>query len=166
MGKPDKQAWKILLLLLSLGIINCKPLLLTSSSYDLTLLAGVCSASQECVKCLFHVAVRRELKVMQVVMHPHIIRLYEIIETHSDIYVVMEYVESGDLFDYIVLNGRLPEEEACHFFQQVQTLVFLQFVLLIHHMNKQQLNKLAECMLSHLNRVFKGCLSLSSSTFS
>jgi 5'-AMP-activated protein kinase catalytic alpha subunit len=45
--------------------------------------------------------------------------MYEIIETHSDIYVVMEYVESGDLFDYIVLNGRLPEEEARHFFQQV-----------------------------------------------
>jgi 5'-AMP-activated protein kinase catalytic alpha subunit len=56
---------------------------------------------------------------MQLVMHPHIVRLYEIIETHSDIYVVMEYVESGDLFDYIVLNGRLPEEEARHFFQQV-----------------------------------------------
>ncbi|KAH8963954.1 hypothetical protein BDL97_04G038100 [Sphagnum fallax] len=63
--------------------------------------------------------VRRELKVMQVVMHPHIVRLYEIIETHSDIYVVMEYVESGDLFDYIVLNGRLPEDEARHFFQQI-----------------------------------------------
>jgi 5'-AMP-activated protein kinase catalytic alpha subunit len=58
--------------------------------------------------------VRRELRIMQLVMHPHIVRLYEIIETHSDI-----YVESGDLFDYIVLNGRLPEEEARHFFQQV-----------------------------------------------
>jgi 5'-AMP-activated protein kinase catalytic alpha subunit len=56
---------------------------------------------------------------MQMVKHPHIVRMYEIIETHSDIYVVMEYVESGDLFDYIVLNGRLPEEEARHFFQQV-----------------------------------------------
>jgi 5'-AMP-activated protein kinase catalytic alpha subunit len=63
--------------------------------------------------------VRRELKIMQLVMHPHIVRLYEIIETYSDIYVVMEYVESGDLFDYIVLNGRLPEGEARHFFQQV-----------------------------------------------
>jgi hypothetical protein len=33
-------------------------------------------------------------------------------------------VESGDLFDYIVLNGRLPEEEARHFFQQVWTYCF------------------------------------------
>ncbi|KAG0590156.1 hypothetical protein M758_1G074800 [Ceratodon purpureus] len=63
--------------------------------------------------------VRRELKIMQVVTHPHIVRLYEIIETLSDIYVVMEYVESGDLFDFIVLHGRLHEDDARHFFQQI-----------------------------------------------
>jgi serine/threonine protein kinase len=65
------------------------------------------------------VAVRRELKIMQLVTHPHVVRLYEIIETPSDIYVVMEYVESGDLFDFIVLHGRLHEDDARHFFQQV-----------------------------------------------
>lgn len=63
--------------------------------------------------------VRRELKIMQMVTHPHIVRLYEIIETRSDIYVVMEYVESGDLFDFIVLHGRLHEDDARHFFQQI-----------------------------------------------
>lgn len=52
-------------------------------------------------------------------MHPHIIRLYEVIETQSDIYVVMEYVKSGELFDYIVEKGRLQEDEARRFFQQV-----------------------------------------------
>ncbi|XP_024392471.1 SNF1-related protein kinase catalytic subunit alpha KIN11 isoform X3 [Physcomitrium patens] len=63
--------------------------------------------------------VRRELKIMQIVTHPHVVRLYEIIETFSDIYVVMEYVESGDLFDFIVLHGRLHEDDARHFFQQL-----------------------------------------------
>ena len=53
-------------------------------------------------------------------MHPHIIRLYEVVETNSDIYVVMEYVNSGELFDYIVEKGRLHEEEARMFFQQVR----------------------------------------------
>ena len=53
-------------------------------------------------------------------MHPHIIRLYEVVETNSDIYVVMEYVKSGELFDYIVEKGRLHEEEARMFFQQVR----------------------------------------------
>lgn len=52
-------------------------------------------------------------------MHPHIIRLYEVVETQTDIYVVMEYVKSGELFDYIVEKGRLNEEEARIFFQQV-----------------------------------------------
>ena len=71
---------------------------------------------------------------MQVVAHPHIVRLYEIIETLSDIFVVMEYVESGDLFDFIVLHGRLHEDDARHFFQQVRlkpwTSGFLKFIQL------------------------------------
>ncbi|PIA35641.1 hypothetical protein AQUCO_03500179v1 [Aquilegia coerulea] len=63
--------------------------------------------------------VRREIKILRLFMHPHIIRLYEVIETPADIYVVMEYVKSGELFDYIVEKGRLQEEEARNFFQQI-----------------------------------------------
>ncbi|CAA3017419.1 SNF1-related kinase catalytic subunit alpha KIN10 isoform X1 [Olea europaea subsp. europaea] len=63
--------------------------------------------------------VRREIKILRLFMHPHIIRQYEVVETHSDIYVVMEYVKSGELFDYIVEKGRLQEEEARIFFQQI-----------------------------------------------
>ncbi|KAK4477596.1 hypothetical protein RD792_016832 [Penstemon davidsonii] len=63
--------------------------------------------------------VRREIKILRLFMHPHIIRLYEVVETHADIYVVMEYVKSGELFDYIVEKGRLQEEEARVFFQQI-----------------------------------------------
>ncbi|XP_074320055.1 SNF1-related protein kinase catalytic subunit alpha KIN10-like [Silene latifolia] len=63
--------------------------------------------------------VRREIKILRLFMHPHIIRLYEVIETPSDIYLVMEYVKSGELFDYIVEKGRLQEDEARNFFQQI-----------------------------------------------
>lgn len=63
--------------------------------------------------------VRREIKILRLFMHPHIIRLYEVIETPTDIYVVMEYVKTGELFDYIVEKGRLVEDEARHFFQQI-----------------------------------------------
>lgn len=62
---------------------------------------------------------KREIKIASLFQHPHIIRLYEVIKTPVDIYVVMEYVKSGELFDYIVEKGRLPEEEARHFFQQI-----------------------------------------------
>lgn len=57
--------------------------------------------------------------------HPHIIHLYEIIETPSEICVVMEYVKNGELFDYIVEKGRLDENQARHFFQQVISLILL-----------------------------------------
>ncbi len=39
-------------------------------------------------------AVRREIKILRLFMHPHIIRLYEVIETPNDIYVVMEFVKA------------------------------------------------------------------------
>ncbi|XP_024543504.1 SNF1-related protein kinase catalytic subunit alpha KIN10 [Selaginella moellendorffii] len=63
--------------------------------------------------------VRREIKILRLFMHPHIIRLYEVVETSTDIFVVMEFVKSGELFDYIVENGRLQEDEARCFFQQI-----------------------------------------------
>ena len=65
-------------------------------------------------------AVRREIKILSLFMHPHIARLYEFIETPTDIFVVMEYVKAGELFDYIVEKGRLLEDEARRFFQQVR----------------------------------------------
>ena len=63
--------------------------------------------------------VRREIKILRLFDHPHIIRLYEVIDTPTDIFVVMEYVSGGELFDYIVMKGRLAENEARRFFQQI-----------------------------------------------
>ncbi|PWA61105.1 serine/threonine-protein kinase, SIK1/2, KA1 domain/Ssp2 [Artemisia annua] len=63
--------------------------------------------------------VNREIKIMRLLSHPHIVRLYEVIETQSTIYVIMEYMNSGELFYYIITNGRLEENEARHYFQQI-----------------------------------------------
>ncbi len=63
--------------------------------------------------------VKREIKILKMCMHPHIIRLYEVIETPQDIYVFIEYSSGGELFDYIVERGRLAENEARRFFQQI-----------------------------------------------
>ncbi|XP_039163199.1 SNF1-related protein kinase catalytic subunit alpha KIN10 isoform X2 [Eucalyptus grandis] len=63
--------------------------------------------------------VSREIKIGKLLKHPHIIRLYETIESMTNVYVVMEYAEHGDLFDYIVQNRRIREDEARKFFQQV-----------------------------------------------
>lgn len=78
----------------------------------------------EHLNILYLCAVRREIKICRLFVHPHVIRLYEVIETPTDIYVVMEYVKSGELFDYIVEKGRLQEDEARKFFQQVELNLF------------------------------------------
>jgi 5'-AMP-activated protein kinase catalytic alpha subunit len=63
--------------------------------------------------------VRREINILKMCTHPHIIRLYEVIDTPSDIFVIMEYVSGGELFDFIVSRGRLPPDEARQFFHQI-----------------------------------------------
>ncbi|BBN15325.1 5'-AMP-activated protein kinase, catalytic alpha subunit [Marchantia polymorpha subsp. ruderalis] len=63
--------------------------------------------------------VKREINILRLIMHPHIIRLYEVIETPTHIFLVLEYLKSGELFDYIIEKGRLPEGEARRLFQQI-----------------------------------------------
>ena len=45
--------------------------------------------------------VKREIKVLRRFNHPHIIKHFEFIDTSSDIFIVLEYAEKGELFDYI-----------------------------------------------------------------
>ncbi|OMJ69287.1 hypothetical protein SteCoe_33028 [Stentor coeruleus] len=63
--------------------------------------------------------VSREIHILKLIRHPNIIQLYEIIETPSRLYLIMEYASSGELFDYIVAQTRIKEQEACKIFQQV-----------------------------------------------
>ncbi|KAF8971933.1 kinase-like domain-containing protein [Flammula alnicola] len=62
--------------------------------------------------------VRREFEYMRTLRHPHIIKLYEVISTPTDIIFVLEYA-GGELFNYIVANGRMNEQRARRFFQQI-----------------------------------------------
>ncbi|EEB10280.1 5'-AMP-activated protein kinase catalytic subunit alpha-2, putative [Pediculus humanus corporis] len=58
--------------------------------------------------------IRREIQNLKLFRHPHIIKLYQVISTPTDIFMIMEYVSGGELFDYI-----LKEHEARRFFQQI-----------------------------------------------
>mmetsp|Transcript_50675 Transcript_50675/g.109980 ORF Transcript_50675/g.109980 Transcript_50675/m.109980 type:complete len:503 (+) Transcript_50675:112-1620(+) len=66
-----------------------------------------------------HEKIRREINILQFLKHPHVIRLYELLDTPSDIFMVMEYVPGGELFDHIVHKLRLREDEARRLFQQI-----------------------------------------------
>ena len=58
--------------------------------------------------------IRREIQILKLFRHPHIIKLYEVIETPSDIFMVVEYVPGGELFDYIVRHGKVRHSAPLH----------------------------------------------------
>ncbi|KAF2762406.1 Pkinase-domain-containing protein [Pseudovirgaria hyperparasitica] len=62
--------------------------------------------------------IEREIQYLQLLRHPHIIKLYTVITTATEIIMVLEYA-GGELFDYIVQNGRMSEGKARNFFQQI-----------------------------------------------
>ncbi|XP_063070064.1 serine/threonine-protein kinase SIK1 [Engraulis encrasicolus] len=65
----------------------------------------------------------REVQIMKLLNHPHIIKLYQVMETKDMLYIVTEYAKNGEMFDYLTTNGRLSEDEARKKFWQILTAV-------------------------------------------
>lgn len=63
--------------------------------------------------------VQKEISILKRLKHKNIIQLYEIMESKKNLYIVMEYCEGKELFDYIVKRRKLTEMEACKFFQEI-----------------------------------------------
>ncbi|XP_010420969.1 PREDICTED: CBL-interacting serine/threonine-protein kinase 26-like isoform X1 [Camelina sativa] len=63
--------------------------------------------------------IRREISTMKLINHPNVVRLYEVLGSKTKIYIVLEFVTGGELFDKIVHDGRLKEENARKYFQQL-----------------------------------------------
>eukprot|EP00927_Polykrikos_kofoidii_P017639 TRINITY_DN18059_c0_g1_i1.p1 TRINITY_DN18059_c0_g1~~TRINITY_DN18059_c0_g1_i1.p1 ORF type:complete len:590 (+),score=147.70 TRINITY_DN18059_c0_g1_i1:87-1772(+) len=63
--------------------------------------------------------VAREIHILKIIRHPHVIQLYESVVTPGQLYLIMEYCNGGELFDHIVACGRVEEREACRFFHQI-----------------------------------------------
>ncbi|AMD18869.1 HBL033Wp [Eremothecium sinecaudum] len=74
--------------------------------------------------------IEREIIIMKLITHPNIMALYEVWENKSELYLVLEYVEGGELFDYLLSRGKLPEQEAVHYFKQI-----VKGVAYCHHFN-------------------------------
>ena len=53
--------------------------------------------------------------------HPNIIHLEDVYEVPDRIYMVMEIMSGGELFDYVVEKGTLKEEEASRFIRQISS---------------------------------------------
>jgi MAP/microtubule affinity-regulating kinase len=65
----------------------------------------------------------REVRIMKMLHHPNIVKLYEVIETKSTVFLVMEYASGGELYDYLVVHGKMKEKEARAKFRQILSAV-------------------------------------------
>ncbi|PIA37921.1 hypothetical protein AQUCO_02900048v1 [Aquilegia coerulea] len=63
--------------------------------------------------------IKREIGTLKLLKHPNVVRLYEVLASKTKIYMVLEYVTGGELFDRIATKGRLPEDKGRKLFHQL-----------------------------------------------
>ncbi|KAI9839727.1 MAG: hypothetical protein M1837_002046 [Sclerophora amabilis] len=63
--------------------------------------------------------IEREVVIMKLIEHPNVVSLYDVWENRGELYLVLEYIAGGELFDYVVQAGRLEEMEAVRYFRQI-----------------------------------------------
>lgn len=74
-----------------------------------------------------------EIQTLRTLQHPNIIRLFDVYITKEKIYIIMELMEGGELFDYVVQKGTLTEEEASRIVRKVTSaLVYMHSKNVIH----------------------------------
>ncbi|CAL1699251.1 unnamed protein product [Somion occarium] len=61
----------------------------------------------------------REITMMKLMNHPNIMRIYDVYEGDRQLYLILEYVEGGELFDFLVNRGKLGPLEALGYFKQI-----------------------------------------------
>lgn len=65
----------------------------------------------------------REVRIMKLLNHPNIVRLFQVIESERTLYLIMEYASRGELFDHLVKNGRMRERDARVIFRQLVSAI-------------------------------------------
>jgi len=66
----------------------------------------------------------QEVRLMKLVQHPYVVRLYEVIDTQTKLYLVLEFADGGDMYDYIMKHeGGLEESMAKKYFRQIVTAI-------------------------------------------
>ncbi|XP_004423768.1 PREDICTED: maternal embryonic leucine zipper kinase [Ceratotherium simum simum] len=67
--------------------------------------------------------VKTEIDALKNLRHQHVCQLYHVLETADKIFMVLEYCPGGELFDYIISQDRLSEEETRVVFRQIVAAV-------------------------------------------
>ncbi|TPX71102.1 hypothetical protein SpCBS45565_g01324 [Spizellomyces sp. 'palustris'] len=65
----------------------------------------------------------REAAIMLLLHHPHIVRLYEVVLQDENYYMFLEYVNGGQMLDYIISHGKLKEKQARRYIRQIVSAI-------------------------------------------
>jgi hypothetical protein len=65
-------------------------------------------------------SVEKESKVLRSIQHPFIVSLHAAFETASRLYLVMDYVNAGEMYFHVSNFGRFGEERACFYAGEIQ----------------------------------------------
>ena len=63
--------------------------------------------------------INREISILKKLSHFNISKLYQVVETKLNIYLIQEYIEGKDFMEYLKKKGKLKEIEACKFYHQL-----------------------------------------------
>ena len=77
--------------------------------------------------------IENEIYILRKICHPNIVKLHEEFETTKEIYLVMELVAGGDLFDSIVANTRFSEPDSAYMIRDLTSAVkYLHDMNIVH----------------------------------
>jgi len=74
-------------------------------------------------KIINYQSIINEVTALKNLDHPNIIKLYEVYEDNDCIYLVQEFCEGGELFDYIADRDHLSEKDAANIFKQIMQAI-------------------------------------------
>lgn len=63
--------------------------------------------------------IKKEISIMKMVKHKYVVSLIEVLASKTKIFIVLELVTGGELFDKIVQQKRLSEDQAKFYFCQL-----------------------------------------------
>ncbi len=65
----------------------------------------------------------KEVKLLMRMDHPNVIKLFQVVDTENEVFIVMEYASGGELIDYIAAKGQLNDKEGRRLFRQLVSAI-------------------------------------------
>ena len=75
---------------------------------------------------------REEIQIVKLISHPNIVQMRETYETKDNMYIIMEQVSGGELFDHIKTYELEEREVAICMYQLIQAIKYIHSCGIVH----------------------------------